>query len=179
MSLTFNPEKILPQYIEKLQQIKCMLFDVDGILTDGRVYFSGDEMGWNRFFNVYDGHGLKLLKRNNIHVGIISGGDSRGLDERFVQNLKLDPEFCYFGNEDKIPAYEQIKEKLKLSDSEISYMGDEEFDVPLLKRVGFSATVPDASFYIQDSCDYVTKKSSGHGAAREVIDLLLIAKGLI
>ena len=76
MSLTFNPEKILPQYIEKLQQIKCMLFDVDGILTDGRVYFSGDEMGWNRFFNVYDGHGLKLLKRNNIHVGIISGGDS-------------------------------------------------------------------------------------------------------
>jgi len=178
MSLTKDPKEILSVHREKLVNIKCALFDVDGVLTDGRVFYAGDEMGWNRYFNVYDGYGLKRLMANGIHVGIISGGDSIGLTERFINNLKIPEELCYFGNEDKVDAYESIKESFDLNDNEIAYMGDEIFDIPLLKRVGFSASVPAASFIVQDVVDYISFKEGGHGAGREVMDLILLSQQL-
>lgn len=179
MSLTKNPKDILSVHEKKLKKIKCVLFDVDGVLTDGRVFYSGDEMGWNRFFNIYDGYGIKRLMANGIHVGIISGGDSRGLTERFIINLKIPKELCYFGDEDKIHAYEDIKAKLHLGDDEISYVGDEIFDIPLLEKVGFSATVPDASFLVQEKVDFVTTKKGGYGAGREVMDLILMINNYV
>lgn len=178
MSLTKNPVEILSVHKERLKKIKCALFDVDGVLTDGRVFFSGEEMGWNRYFNIYDGYGIKRLMANGIQVGIISGGDSRGLTERFIKNLGVPQNLCHFGNEDKVDAYEDVKKTLKLSDDQISYMGDEIFDIPLLEKAGFSASVPDASFLVQEKVDYVSFKQSGKGAGREVMDLILLSQGL-
>ena len=174
MSLTKNPKEILEVHKEKLLKIKCALFDVDGILTDGRVFYNGHEMGWNRYFNIYDGYGIKRLMANGINVGIISGGDSQGLTERFINNLGIPKELCFFGNEDKVGAYESIKNSLNLNDDEISYMGDEIFDIPLLEKVGFSASVPDASFMVQEKVDYISVKAGGNGAGREVMDLILL-----
>jgi len=179
MSLTSDPTDILKIHQEKLKVIKCALFDVDGILTNGLVYYSGKEMGWNRFFNIYDGYGIKLLMQNNIHVGILSGGDSEGLKKRFIENLKIPSSMCYLGDENKRIAYQKIKKDLLLNDEQIMYMGDELFDIPILDQVGFSATVPNASFLVQKRCDYITQKKSGKGAAREVMDLILLSQNLI
>ena len=179
MSLTKIDQQDIDKHSPKLKKIKCVLLDVDGILTDGRVYYAGEEVGWNRFFNVYDGHGLKMLKEQQYTLGIISGGDSLGLKERFINNLGLLESMCFFGNEDKTGAYNKIKNDNNLLDEEICYMGDELFDIPLLNQVGFSATVPESSYLVQESADYVTKKSGGMGAAREVIDMILLSKGAI
>ena len=169
MSLTKNPKDILSFHQEKLKKIKCALFDVDGVLTDGRVFYTGEEMGWNRYFNIYDGYGIKRLMANGIHVGIISGGDSRGLTERFIKNLGVPANLCHFGNEDKLDAYEDVKKTLGLHDEQIAYMGDEIFDIPLLEQVGFSASVPAASFIVQERVDYISSKNGGDGVGREEI----------
>ena len=95
MSLTRIDQQEIDKLSPKLKKIKCVLLDVDGILTDGRVYYAGEEVGWNRFFNVYDGHGLKMLKEQKYTLGIISGGDSLGLKERFINNLGLLESMCF------------------------------------------------------------------------------------
>ena len=111
-------------------------------------------------------------------MGIISGGDSRGLTERFIINLGIPKELCHFGNEDKVEAYEAVKTHLSLTDDEISYMGDEIFDIPLLEKVGFSASVPGASFIVQEKVDYISSKPGGEGAGREVMDLILLTNNM-
>lgn len=167
-----NREEVLTisnRFQEQLVKIKVALFDVDGILTDGRIYYSGQEVGYNRFFHTHDGYGMKVLMQAGLKVGIVTGGNSEGVKQRFSL-LGLD--YLYMGNEDKRQALEEIKEKANVGYDEILYMGDEFFDLPLLTKVGFAATVPDASFEVQEAVHYVTQKKGGTGAAREVIDLL-------
>lgn len=153
----------------KLRPIKVCLFDCDGILTDGKVYWAGEEVGFNRFFNVLDGYGMKLLMNAGLKVGVITGGNSVGVIKRF-EELKID--FFYYGNEDKIHAYEEVLKKANVKDHEVLYMGDELFDIPLLKRVGFAATTPHACHEVKDACHYITKRNAGDAAAREVIEML-------
>ncbi len=159
----------------KLKKIKVVAFDLDGILTDGHLWWHGDEVGWNRTFYIYDGYGMKLLMKSGIKVGVITGGDSVSVKKR-VDLLKLD--FLYQGSEDKRKAFLDIMEKYKVSADEILYMGDELFDIPLLKKAGFSATVPNTGAEVKAVCDYVTIKESGKGCAREVIDILRYAQGI-
>ena len=156
-------------FTEKLSKIKLALFDVDGICTDGRIFWAGEEVGFNRYFHTHDGYGMKILMRAGLKVGIITGGNSLGVKNRF-ELLGLD--YIYMGNEDKRAALDEILKKEGLSDEEFLYMGDEFFDLPLLKRAGFSATVPNASHEICDAVDYVTFNKSGEGCVREVIDML-------
>ena len=156
-------QKNAEQFKNKLQLIKIALFDVDGILTDGRVYYQGEEMGFNRFFHIHDGYGLKLLQSAGIKVGVITGGNSLGVIKRF-ENLQLD--YIYLGNEDKRSAYLDILKKENARDENILYMGDEFFDIPLLKRAGFSATNKQAHFEVQESVDYVTQRAAGMGCVR-------------
>jgi 3-deoxy-D-manno-octulosonate 8-phosphate phosphatase (KDO 8-P phosphatase) len=163
-------------YEKKLKKIKACLFDVDGVLTDGKIRFDGEEMGFNRSTHTSDGYGLKVLRQAGLKVGVISGGNSIGVEKRFRDNLKLD--FIFLGNEDKREAYQAILDK-GYKDEEILYMGDEFFDLPLLKRCGFSATVPGASLEVQENVDYVTTRSGGEGAAREVIDMLRYAQKIV
>ena len=159
---------------KKLKNISCALFDVDGILTDGKIFFSSESLGWNRFFHAHDGYGFKLLAELGVKVGILSGGDSLGVRERFINNLSLSEKMVKLGEEDKEKSYDLVKSDLKLSDEEILYMGDELFDMPALRRAGFSATVPEANYEVKEVCDYITKKNAGCGAAREVMDILKI-----
>lgn len=169
MSQGLNLKEMSKKFHDQLKDIKAFLVDVDGILTDGRIFYTGQEIGFNRFFHVHDGYALRMLSKAGLKVGVISGGNSIGLKER-VKSLNL--EIAYLGNEDKRQAYLDILEKHNYEDKNILYMGDEFFDLPLLRRVGFSATVPTASMEIRESVHYVTNQKGGHGAVREVADML-------
>lgn len=167
-------KEIANQFSSQLKKIKVCAFDVDGILTDGRIWWQ-DDIGWNRTSHIRDGYGLKVLQRAGYKVGVITGGNSESVVKRYGENLELD--FVYKGNEDKRGAFKKLLDQ-KYSADEILYMGDEHFDIPLLKVCGFSATVPEASWEVHEVCDYVTEARAGHGAVREVIDILRFACGL-
>jgi len=172
--MSSNLREIAKKFSDKLSKIKVVAFDVDGILTDGKVWYSGDEMGWNRVTDTRDGYGLKMLKEFGFKVGVITGGDSLSVIKRFKENLKLD--FVYYGNEDKRESFKLLLDEGYKAE-EILYMGDEFFDLPLLMAAGFSASVPNASLEVLERVDYVTS-IPGVGSAREVIDLLRYARGL-
>ena len=174
--MNLNLKEISQKYSNKLVNIRVALFDVDGILTNGLISWDGDQVGYNRTTHAQDGFGLKMLMEAGIKVGIISGGNSLGVKKRFEENLGLD--FIFLGNEDKREAYLEVL-KMGYIDSEILFMGDELFDIPLLKRAGFSATVPNSSIEVREVVDYITSRPSGKACAREVIDILRYAKGII
>lgn len=159
----------------KLKKIKVACFDLDGILTDAKVQYDGAELGFNRSFCVYDGYGMKLMMKAGLKVGVITGGNSVSVQKR-VEQLGLD--FCYAGNEDKREAFKDLIKRYSVKPDEILYMGDELFDLPLLKASGFSATVPSACIEVLEGVDYITTRRSGEGCAREVIDLLRFAQGI-
>jgi 3-deoxy-D-manno-octulosonate 8-phosphate phosphatase (KDO 8-P phosphatase) len=164
------------KFESKLKKIKVLAFDLDGILTDGHLWYAGEEVGWNRSFYIYDGYGMKELMKAGLKVGIITGGNSLSVKKR-VELLKLD--FCYSGNEDKRDAFKDLLVKYNVAPDEILYMGDEMFDIPLLKKAGFSATVPNCSEEVKEVVDYVTIKESGKGCAREVMDLVRYAQNIV
>lgn len=161
------------KFKDKLSKIKVCIFDIDGILTDGKISWEGVDVGFNRTTHALDGHGLKMLMAAGIKVGVVSGGDSIGVRKRFIENLKLD--FGFFGNEDKRESYKKVL-ALGFTDDEVLFMGDEFIDLPILRRVGFSATVPNASLEIQEAVDYITHREAGDACAREVIDMLRYAQ---
>lgn len=163
------------KHTAKLKRIKVACFDLDGILTDAKVQYDGEELGFNRSFNVYDGYGMKLLMKAGLKVGVITGGNSVSVQKR-VEQLGLD--FCYAGNEDKRDAFIDLRKRYGVTGEEILYMGDELFDIPLLQASGFAATVPSAGMEVLAIADYVTTRRSGEGCAREVIDLLRIVQGI-
>lgn len=167
--------ELAKKFEKKLKKIKVVAFDIDGILTDGSVFWNGDDIGWNRLGNTSDGYMMKVLQKAGLKVGVISGGDSISVDKRYRENLGLD--FVFKGNEDKLVALNEIL-SWGYDESEVLFMGDEFFDLPVLQRVGFSATVPIASFEIQEQVDYVTQRESGKGCAREVMDILRVCQGI-
>lgn len=160
----------------KLKKIKICVFDLDGILTDAHVWWASEEVGFNRNFNIYDGYGMKILMKAGLKVGVITGGNSVSVEKRTSQ-LGLD--FVYAGNEDKREAFKDVLKRYGVSADEVLYMGDELFDLPLLKKSGFSATVPNTSDEVKEAVDYVTLRESGRGCAREVIDLVRYAQGIV
>ena len=168
-------EKLAETHREKLEKIKVLAFDVDGVLTDGKVWWAGEEVGWNRATDTRDGYGLVLMKRMGYKVGVITGGDSLSIKKRFEENLKLD--FVFSGKEDKREAFKNIMD-MGYTKDEILYMGDEHFDMPLLRVAGFSATVANASFEVKEVVDYVSGFCGGEGAVREVIDLMRVVNDI-
>lgn len=172
MSLKATSKK----FEDKLKKIKVACFDLDGILTDSHVWWASEEVGFNRTFCIYDGYGLKLLMKAGIKVGVITGGNSVSVQKR-TEQLGLD--FCYAGNEDKREAFLDLLKRYNVAADEVLYMGDELFDIPLLKKAGFSATVPNTCEEVKEIVDYVTIKESGKGCAREVIDLVRYAQNII
>lgn len=164
------------RFEDKLKKIKVAVFDLDGILTDAHVWWASEEVGFNRNFNIYDGYGMKILMKAGLKVGVITGGNSISVHKR-VDQLGLD--FCYAGNEDKREAFMDILKRFDVDPSEVLYMGDELFDLPLLRKAGFSATVPNTSDEVKEAVDYVTIRHSGQGCAREVIDLVRYAQGIV
>jgi 3-deoxy-D-manno-octulosonate 8-phosphate phosphatase (KDO 8-P phosphatase) len=157
----------------KLAKIKLLLLDVDGIMTDGRIIYDnqGNEL---KAFDVKDGHGLKLIQRAGIKVGIITGRKSVVVARRAAE---LGIEILYQKALTKLDPYREILAAEGLTDEQVAYMGDDVVDLPILRRVGFSATVADAVPEVLPLVDYVTTRSGGRGAVREVCDLLLKASG--
>lgn len=171
-----NLSEISKLHTDKLSKIKICLFDVDGILTDGKIFWASEEVGFNRQFHTHDGYGMKMLMEAGLKVGIITGGNSLGVQKRF-EGLGIN--YIFMGNEDKRAAFAEILVKENCKEEEVLYMGDEFFDLPLLKKAGFSATVPNASEEIREAVDYVTHRESGNACAREVIDLLRYVQNIM
>lgn len=157
---------------ENLKQIRMLLLDVDGVLTDGLVYYLNEEKE-ARAFHIHDGMGLKMLQQAGIKIGIISGKQSKGLERRIKELNIVD---YYLGSEDKLPAYLALKTKYQFQDHEFAYMGDDLPDLPILKRVGFAVTVAQAPEFIKAQAQYVTKLKGGNGAVREITDMILQAQ---
>jgi 3-deoxy-D-manno-octulosonate 8-phosphate phosphatase (KDO 8-P phosphatase) len=146
-----------------------LICDVDGVLTDGRLWIS-DDGKWRRFFHVRDGVGMKLLMDAGYEVGVISGGKS---DDVILRMSFLNIKHFYLEAADKTGPFEEILAKTGYATDEIAFIGDEIFDIPILDRVGFAATVPGAVSSVKKSSHYVTKTEGGYGAVREVVDLIL------
>lgn len=155
--------------LEKAEKIRYLLLDVDGVLTNGIVFLSesGEE---SLGFSIYDGMGITLFKNAGFNVGLISGRKSLAIARRAVT---LGIKDCYLGVSDKIKIYDEILIKHDLKDEEVAFMGDDLIDLPVLRRVGFSVSVPNAVDAVKKEVDWVTKQRGGEGAVRECIDAIL------
>ncbi|QXE91529.1 KdsC family phosphatase [Geomonas subterranea] len=158
---------------ERLKKIKLLILDVDGVLTDGRIIFDSNGVE-SKFFNVKDGHGIKMLQRSGIEVGIISGRESQVVYNRAVE---LGIGQVYQKSLDKLVPYRQMLEATGLTDEQVAFMGDDVIDIPLLKRVGFAAAPADAVQEVLPFAQFVARNRGGWGAVRELCDLILKAQG--
>jgi 3-deoxy-D-manno-octulosonate 8-phosphate phosphatase (KDO 8-P phosphatase) len=158
---------------DKARNVRLMAFDIDGVMTDGRLYFSpdGDEM--KTFFS-RDGLGLKMLARSGVKLAIITGRDSPIVTRR-AENLGID--LVFQGIEDKRGAMARLLEREGLDFSQAGYMGDDVVDLGVMNACGFCATVPDCHGSVRQIADYVARAPAGAGAVREVCELLLQAQG--
>lgn len=160
---------------EKLSKIKLFICDIDGVLTDGAFIksTSGEEL---RSFNALDGVGFVMLRllQLDIKTAWITGRESATTTLR-AEELQIDD--IYNGVIRKIDAYNELKSKYSVSDDEVCFVGDDIIDIPLLEKVGFAVTVPNAPKYIGNYAHYTTSLSGGKGAVREVIDMLIESRG--
>ncbi len=159
----------------KLSQISLLLLDVDGVLTDGSIYFDhqGEEI---KAFNSKDGLGLHFLLEAGIQVGVITARQSKALLHR-CENLGID--LVFQGMRDKAAAMEQIQERTSVPPNQMAYMGDDVLDLPMFARVGLAIAVADAHPYVLEQADMVTTAKGGKGAVREICDAILSAKGFL
>lgn len=158
--------------IEKAKSVKCLISDVDGVLTEGFLYIddAGNEL---KVFHVQDGMGLKLLMNAGIQVAVITTSRNPVIDHRMRQ---LGIEIYYTGQVDKQEAYQKIKQQLHLMDEEIAYIGDDLPDLPLIQQAGMGVAVENAVKKVKASADWQTSKSGGLGAVRELCDFILEAQ---
>lgn len=158
--------------IESAREIALLLLDVDGVLTDGKLYFSnsGDEI---KTFHTLDGHGIKMLMNAGIPVGIITGRVSEIVSKRAAD---LGITILYQGREDKLNVLQEISNKNNIDLRHICYAGDDLPDLPVLNAVGLSFSVPDAHQTVKDSVDIITARAGGNGAVREITDFLLYSQ---
>ncbi|RZO20746.1 MAG: phenylphosphate carboxylase subunit delta [SAR92 clade bacterium] len=159
--------------IDAAQKIKLLLLDVDGVLTDGKLYYgnSGEEM---KGFDIQDGLGIKLLQKGNIQVGIITGRMSSLLQRR-ADELGINP--VIQGREDKLTVLNELLPSLDITLDEIAFIGDDLPDLAVIKKVGLGITVANASSTLAAKADWQTACTGGNGAVREVAEMILTAQG--
>ncbi len=167
--------KYSKEQIRKAAQIKAIFFDVDGVLTDGKIIY--DDTGREtKQFNVKDGYIISHLKKSGILVGIITGRDSKVVSNRAAE-LKLD--FCHQGIMNKHDVFEKVIQFHKLKKKQVAYIGDDINDLNILRDCGLSACPADALEYVKTEVDVVTSAKGGQGVAREISDLILDAHGTL
>ena len=158
--------------VNKIKQLKLLILDVDGVLTDGRLFF--DDHGREyKCFHARDGHGIKLLRHSGVDVAVISGRKSNSVKIR-MQSLGV--MHVYQGHEDKRAAFVEILRNLGLSPKQVAYVGDDVLDLPIMTQVGFSIAVADANFAVKQRADWCTQTPGGLGAVREVCDLIMLGQ---
>ena len=168
-------ETIDPLVRARAEKLALLLLDVDGVLTDGTLFFSpeGEE---SKGFNTQDGFGISMLREAGVDVGVITARSSKAVSER-CQRLQM--RYVCQGERDKLVAYKKIAEDSGLKPFQIAYMGDDWLDLVLLKRVGLAVAPANSVAEVRQHVHYVTRRSGGAGAVREVCDLILQAKGLL
>ncbi|MGZ8142922.1 MAG: 3-deoxy-manno-octulosonate-8-phosphatase KdsC [Methylosarcina sp.] len=159
--------------IEKAKKIKLLILDVDGVLTDGKLFFDNQGNEY-KSFHVRDGFGLKLLQMTGVEVAVISGRKSTSVDLRMKN---LDIEHVYQGHENKQAAFEEIIGKMNVTPDQVAFVGDDLVDLLIMIRVGLAVTVDDANFAVKQRADWCTRMPGGQGAVREVCDLIMQAQG--
>ena len=165
----------MQQIYAKAKRIRLVIFDVDGVLTDGSLHLTdgGEEI---KVFNSRDGHGMKMLHDSGVELAIITGRTSRCVELR-AKNLGV--ELLFQGVADKARTFAELLTSRKLDAAAIAYMGDDVVDLPVLRRCGLALTVPDAPLAVKQHADYVTRAPGGRGAAREVCELIMHAQGAL
>jgi 3-deoxy-D-manno-octulosonate 8-phosphate phosphatase (KDO 8-P phosphatase) len=158
---------------EKLQHIKILIMDVDGVMTDGRIIINDDGRE-TKNFDVRDGHGIKLVQRYGIEVALLTGRQSEVVKHR-ANELGIKEVHQKIFNKKEV--FVEILQKNNLNADQAAFIGDDIIDIPVLKEAGFSATVADAIDIVKKTVDYVTKNKGGRGAVREVCEMLLQAQG--
>lgn len=155
--------------VDKVKPLKLIAFDVDGIMTDNHVWMiqPGE---WRRNFSIRDGYGIQKLIERGYQIAFITGSRSEDVKER-AKVLKI--HFFYEGSLNKLPAYQEIKEKTGFNDEQILYMGDDIFDIPLIEKAGFGVTVPEALPSVKEKANYITQNHGGKGAVREICEIVL------
>lgn len=171
--MTTNNQKL----INRAKAIRLLLLDVDGVLTDGRLYYgnNGEEL---KAFNIQDGLGIKLLQRNNIQVGIITGRSSELVARRASE---LGIELIVQGREDKLTALQETLNAMdkgsQLQMEQIAFLGDDLPDVAVIRQVGLGVAVANARKFVTDNAHWQTTEKGGHGAVRELAEMILQAQG--
>lgn len=158
---------------DRAKALKLVVFDVDGVLTDGKLYLSdsGEEI---KAFNTLDGHGMKMLRNSGVDLAIITGRKSRLVELR-AGNLGI--VHLYQGVEDKLLAFRDLLDKLQLKAEQAAFMGDDVIDLPVMRRAGLALSVPAAPALVKQNAHYVTERKGGEGAVREVCELIMQAQG--
>jgi 3-deoxy-D-manno-octulosonate 8-phosphate phosphatase (KDO 8-P phosphatase) len=153
-------------------KIRCVIFDVDGVITDGKLYLGPDGQEW-KVVSVRDGLGLRLLLEAGVEVAVISGRPSIAMQSR-LNSLGI--KHVYLNTVDKLPTYARVLRDLELHDEHCAVMGDDTPDLPLMKRAGLALTVADAHGDVLQAADWVSRYPGGQGAVREACDLILAAR---
>jgi 3-deoxy-D-manno-octulosonate 8-phosphate phosphatase (KDO 8-P phosphatase) len=157
-----------PELQQRAQAIKLAIFDVDGVLTDGKPYFLVDGSEF-KTFNTLDGHGIKMLIASGVRTAIISGRKTPVVERR-AQNLGI--QHLYQGREDKLVVLDELLGELGLSYEQVAYLGDDLPDLPVIRRVGLGMAVASADSFVRQHAHGVTQARGGEGAAREFSELI-------
>jgi 3-deoxy-D-manno-octulosonate 8-phosphate phosphatase (KDO 8-P phosphatase) len=158
---------------QRARQVRLALFDVDGVMTDGTLFVSGQGESFKPF-NILDGLGLKLLKSSGVATGILTGRSSAAVSARAGE---LDIDHLIQGANDKLRAYIDLQQQLGLDDEQICYMGDDLPDLPVLRRCGLALSPPGAVDEVRSEVHFVTRTQGGKGAVREACELIMRAQG--
>jgi len=161
--------------LERAAQVKLVIFDVDGVLTDGSLFLGDDGLEY-KAFNSRDGHGMKMLQQSGVTVAIITGRTSKVVEYR-MKSLGI--EHVYQGQHDKRIAFAELLEKLKLSTDEVAYVGDDVVDLPVMSKVGLAIAVQDAHSMVLKHAHWQTPSCGGRGAGRDVCEMLMEARGVL
>lgn len=159
----------------KAADIKLVIFDVDGVLTNGGLFF-GDSGEEYKMFNSKDGHGMKMLQDSGVHIAIITGRSSNVVTQRMIN---LGVEHVFQGVADKNIAYQELKAQLDIDDNNIAYMGDDVIDLPVMTKVGLPMAVADAHPVVIENAAWTSQHKGGHGAAREACEMIMQAQGTL
>jgi len=161
--------------LERAAQIKLVIFDVDGVLTDGSLFLGDDGLEY-KAFNSRDGHGMKMLQQAGVTVAIITGRTSKVVEYR-MQSLGI--KHVYQGQLDKRQAFAELLEKLNVKASEVAYVGDDVVDLPVMVKVGLAIAVQDAHSMVLKHSHWQTPSCGGRGAGRDVCEMLMEARGVL
>tara|TARA_B100000287_G_scaffold362511_1_gene355822 strand:- start:159 stop:689 length:531 start_codon:yes stop_codon:yes gene_type:complete len=157
-----------------IKKIEMIISDVDGVLTDGTIYKGTDGQEFKKF-TVHDGVGVAMARAANLKIALISGRYSPATEYR-AKELKIND--VYNGGLNKILAYEELKRKYSLNNSQIAYLGDDLIDIPVMKKVALPIAVANASKLVKNMSQYITEVSGGHGALRDAVEWIIDKKGI-